>query len=692
MRRTIMIRHYYLGVIWIILFLGMIDFASSQTVEATYGPLTPDAVGQSENIQNSGVWTPSFSGYSGALNNTKAGLYSYYHSYRSLFQWNITNDKIPDGSIVDEVEIKFQYYLESGAVNGELGLYNTGISILNHPSASTAWNSFSDPNILDGDWGTQLSGSEYIFDKTYVPSSEPNALGTKVCNAIQNSLSQDRFTLGVRYVYDLSNNNLEDFSGTEVWLRIKFHTPIPLVPTIIGPTNGTTCLALTVSFSWQPVSNATGYIFQVSTDPTFSSFIYNQSVSTTSLSVSCPALVDAWGQQLPYYWRVNSVNGPATSDFCAASSFKTAMNPSLYPSFLSLLSSSYYLYWGETATLTVNLGTLDYWCNPTFTWQGLNITGYNYTNPGLSFTLPTNHNVPTATVTNQNAQSETDMNSISAYMTNINGTARVFLVAPNHIHIINGYRPPIINPCGSNINSLDQFIVSDANGNNQPLFVLNGGRRFDPGSNDFKPPPEPPEGVFSAHFQSGKLIETVPPTNALTTIPIVIKSVTNPLTIHWNIQPENKITYFLSTESGNEQSHVALPGSGSQVLSVSKGAPIFIIAQAINPPPCEDDPQNAGMSRQKSAGSIPGAYSLNECYPNPFNPTTKIDYALPQNTYVTLRVFNVLGQEVGRLVDEFQTAGFKSAEFNASNLPSGLYFYRLTAGSFTDSKKMMLLK
>jgi Secretion system C-terminal sorting domain len=174
-----------------------------------------------------------------------------------------------------------------------------------------------------------------------------------------------------------------------------------------------------------------------------------------------------------------------------------------------------------------------------------------------------------------------------------------------------------------------------------------------------------------------------------------MKSVTNPLTIRWNIKPENKITYFLSKVSGNEESSISLSGSGSQVLSISKGSSIFIIAQAINPPPCDwqpDDPLSNGMSGQNSTGSIPGTYSLNECYPNPFNPTTKIDYALPQDAYVSLRVFNVLGQEVGRLVDEYQTAGYKSVEFDASRLPSGLYFYRLTAGNFVDMKKMMLLK
>ncbi|NIS17908.1 MAG: T9SS type A sorting domain-containing protein, partial [candidate division Zixibacteria bacterium] len=73
-------------------------------------------------------------------------------------------------------------------------------------------------------------------------------------------------------------------------------------------------------------------------------------------------------------------------------------------------------------------------------------------------------------------------------------------------------------------------------------------------------------------------------------------------------------------------------------------------------------------------------------------PTTNISFSLPESGKVSLRVYNVLGQEVRTLVDEYLDAGVHTIQFDASNLSSGMYFYRLNTESFTESKKMMLVK
>jgi hypothetical protein len=90
--------------------------------------------------------------------------------------------------------------------------------------------------------------------------------------------------------------------------------------------------------------------------------------------------------------------------------------------------------------------------------------------------------------------------------------------------------------------------------------------------------------------------------------------------------------------------------------------------------------------------SQPMAFQLFQNYPNPFNPSTTIQYHLSQPANVKLKVYDVLGIEIRQLMNEFQTAGNHSVEFNAADLPSGIYFYRLESGGISLSRKMILLR
>jgi hypothetical protein len=85
-------------------------------------------------------------------------------------------------------------------------------------------------------------------------------------------------------------------------------------------------------------------------------------------------------------------------------------------------------------------------------------------------------------------------------------------------------------------------------------------------------------------------------------------------------------------------------------------------------------------------------FSLEQNYPNPFNPSTKISWQSPVASHQTLKIYDLLGNEIATLVDEYREAGRYNVEFDASNLASGLYIYKLTAGSFTSSKKMVITK
>lgn len=89
---------------------------------------------------------------------------------------------------------------------------------------------------------------------------------------------------------------------------------------------------------------------------------------------------------------------------------------------------------------------------------------------------------------------------------------------------------------------------------------------------------------------------------------------------------------------------------------------------------------------------IPKEFALSQNYPNPFNPVTKINYSVPKQAMVNIKVFDVLGREVATLVSENLKPGYYSVDFNGSSFASGVYFYRMEAGSFTDVKRLMLIK
>ena len=101
-------------------------------------------------------------------------------------------------------------------------------------------------------------------------------------------------------------------------------------------------------------------------------------------------------------------------------------------------------------------------------------------------------------------------------------------------------------------------------------------------------------------------------------------------------------------------------------------------------------PQGTAGVQQET--EIPENYLLKQNYPNPFNPSTKISYSVPAISFITLKVYDVLGSEVATLVNEEKSLGRYEVNFDATGLTSGIYFYKLTAGNFSETKKMILMR
>jgi len=141
-------------------------------------------------------------------------------------------------------------------------------------------------------------------------------------------------------------------------------------------------------------------------------------------------------------------------------------------------------------------------------------------------------------------------------------------------------------------------------------------------------------------------------------------------------------TVYNTSNSGLPSNGVfalAIDGIGNKWIGTEVGVSVF---------------QEGGVVsiREDPLAAIVGGFRLSQNYPNPFNPSTRIEYALSSQQFVTLKIYDLLGREVATLVNEEKQAGDHQVVFDASRLSSGVYMYRLTAGSFSASNKMIVMK
>ncbi len=181
-------------------------------------------------------------------------------------------------------------------------------------------------------------------------------------------------------------------------------------------------------------------------------------------------------------------------------------------------------------------------------------------------------------------------------------------------------------------------------------------------ASDYSLPPVPPSGIFDARFGSDTYVES---TGKVNTLKLSSNEGQVKLTVHnakgMKLRIKDAIDGTILNAELTEGTEVTIPSGLTSVLV-------------------------------ESGNATPLTYDLAQNYPNPFNPSTKIKYQIPKDGHVKIIVYDVLGREAMRLIDEFRTAGAYEIKFEASGLTSGVYFYRMTSGSFDDIKKMIILK
>jgi hypothetical protein len=252
-----------------------------------------------------------------------------------------------------------------------------------------------------------------------------------------------------------------------------------------------------------------------------------------------------------------------------------------------------------------------------------------------------------------------------------------YVVLSYSASILEPSNKPIVENDDADLNPLSaksQFsslVVVDQDGNKQSVQFSSLSYKGD--LNRFELPPIPPEGL-DVRFASGRFAEApVADRDGKQIFPLRITGGRFPVTLKWE-----------KPLAANGYIEVSYQGEKSKQYPVSKSGDLTIY---------EDNFISAKIIVQRSVSKeLPKDFALFQNYPNPFNPTTKIRYDVPKSSRVTLKVFNLIGQEVLTLVDGVEEPGFKTVELDASNMASGIYFYKLQTDEVTLTKKLILLR
>lgn len=203
---------------------------------------------------------------------------------------------------------------------------------------------------------------------------------------------------------------------------------------------------------------------------------------------------------------------------------------------------------------------------------------------------------------------------------------------------------------------------------------------------------------YVSNPDSGYSVDNIPP---LAPRNLALAIHLNSVVLHWNPNSETDLGRYAVYRSADPMINVSslqpYAYSGDTIfVDTAHVQSVYYLVRAVD---IHDNLSPPSNQVSVENNSIPTSYLLYQNYPNPFNPTTTLRYSLPTDSRVTLKIYNLLGQVVAILVNGIVSAGYQSAQWNASNMASGIYFYRIEATSianpsktFMQVKKMVLMK
>lgn len=523
-----------------------------------------------------------------------------------------------------------------------------------------------------------------------------------------------------------NNNNIymggyktNNFTATGLVVKYKIAASTLSAPNLISPQNNSQRIELNPTLSWTSVNGAVSYRLQVTTNANFSSTIFDQSGIT-----STSKLISGLLNNTTYYWRVNATDGNVTSDWSEVWSFTTQ-------SISQWQSTNWPVQNLGIQAIATNSQNHIFVCTATDgiyrstdlgnTWIKLN-NGLAFNNIA-SISIDKSDRIFIGThgdgvyFSNNNGNSWSKIglgtirvNKIFALNNyvfagdgfNCTGVYRTSNLGSSWTNVQNG-----LGVCTGNVIITKDGLVFGGSGiegmykstdygntwqqinngltstNIATMVADNLGNIFVGTQTNIYTGMQG-KGIFKT-TNNGMSWQNL--TNGITTNEISQLAVSSNGILFTSGAGNQAI--FKSTNSGNtwNQFNQGLPNPADVgPIGITKSGYIFA---AINNKIYKYFDQTTDIKSNEEVGF---EYKLSQNFPNPFNPSTTIQFSIPHSQFVNLKVYDVLGREVSTLVNEEKLPGNYEVKFDGSNLPSGIYFYRLQAGSFSQTKKLLLLK